>query len=758
MRSRAAYWGLPLALATPLAVHAEPETGRPPDGPETYVDRLIEGGALPPLLSVSEDRAINAKGNVRSLSVELSGSRIAPKSSISGADATGADRGQEEIGISVSGRYQTDNYGLLGFDAELRRGTDRRQAGDLTASSTNGSFTLSNRNFPLGNGWLADGAAGMVTAPIIPLLRRQSRFYIPTSPLLGGSVTLRSYDGVAKLAGVDTPEPRATFNLSVGEPGLLGGLRLADFSGLSGIAVSGGGQVDLSPHLTAGFQAIGVENTRDPYALIFGSSSSADAGRISSQAALGSISYSAGRFRLQANVIGSHYSGRGLDAATPDFGLAASGISTTGGGWLDASYRAGRTAHSGGIYYFGPDLTWGNALLVNDAYGAYYRFSAFSQRWRWTASFDAVDSVDGRSASGVIANADVRRQLTFNAAVGLNGTIRVTNGRTSSQMLAYVDFSNPLGTTRTEAGWSRDPSADFYHIGWNQNWTLPAWLPPGSRFSTQLTFDHRREAEPSSWLADPSATGQTNSFGASINAGASPFSGISFDATVAFSSNASTSSSSIYGPVDSTGGVLGVLSSQQGQAFSATISATARLSSNWSLSGSFTDTRSSLFSRYGLSGLASSPLGYTPSELAEVQKSSFRMVAGYLTLRYAVSAGRSTGAMGRREFPVGGTGVLAGNAYLDENGNGQREPAERGVAGIVVILDGIHSVRTDPTGAYRFDRVADGQHRITVNADALPLPWSIRSDDADGSNGSFTASVNVGVRTTTTLDIAARRD
>lgn len=766
MRVRVAYCGLPLALAAvavPVAARAESgEAEQPTGGPQPYVDRLIDGGGLQPLLAESEERTSGMKGNVRSLAVELSGSRIAPKSRVSGVDNSGFDNRQEEAGISISGRYQTDNYGLFGIDAELRRGTGRRQlGGDGSSSSTSGSITLSNRDFPLGNGWLADSAAGMVTSVAIPLLRQQPRFYVPTSPLLGGTVTFRSYDGSGKLAGVENPESRASVNLSVGEPGLLGGLHLADFSGLSGIAVSAGGQAELSPRLVAGFQAIGVENARDPYALIFRgtSSTSGNSGRISTQAALGSIGYSVGAFHLQANAIWSHLSGKGLGSATDGFGLAASGNSATAaGGWLDASYRTGRTAHTGGVYYFGPDLAWGTSAIVNNAYGAYYRFSAASQRWRWTASIDAVDSVDGRSASGVLANADVRRQLTFNTAIGVNSTLRITNRHTSSQVLAYVDFQNPLGSTRTEAGWSRDPSSRFYHLGWNQNWSLPAWLPSGSRLSTQLTFDRRLQAASAPYGVDRNAKDRTHSFGAAVNAGASPFGGISFDATVAFNSDASTSSSSIYGPVDATGGVLGVLSSQQGRAFSATLSATARLSSNWSLSGSFTDSRSNLLSRYGLSGLASSPLGYTASELAEVQKSSFRLVAGYLTLRYAISAGRPKGAMGRREFPVGGTGVVAGRVYLDGNANGQREPSEAGVVGIVVILDGIQSVRTDEAGVYRFDRVADGRHRISVNADALPLPWSIRSDDIAGSNGSFTASVDVGVRSTTVLDIAARRD
>ena len=735
------------SLLLPAFALAEPAEPQQPSGsPEPYVDRLIDGGNLQALASQSEQRPTNSKGNVRSLTVEMSASQISPKSQISGVDTSGADRSLNEIGISVSGRYQTDNYGLLGIDAELRRGTDSHSVGSQYSNSTNGSITLTSRDLPLGNGWIADGAAGMETAPSIPLVRKQSRFYLPTSPLLGGTVTLKRYDRIGKLATSADPQPVATFNLSAGEPGLLGGLRVAEFSGIGGLIVSGGGQVELSPKFAAGIQVTGVENARDPYSIIFQntSTSNASVGKISSQAAMGSASYSGRGLRLQANAIWSHFSGQAI-------------VSSAEGGWLDASYRSGRTSHSGGVYYFGPDLSWGTSAIINNAYGAYYRYSSSTQRWRWTLSLDAVDLVNGLSSSGIIVNADIRKQLTFKTSIGANATVRVANGQTASQILGFVDFSNRWGSTRAEVSWSHDPNSDLLHTGWNQAWALPSWLPSGSRLSTQLAFDHRRQLEESPYNVGQNLIGQSNSLGAGISAGATPFSGISFDATITFNTNASAASASTYGPADTTGGSLGILSSQLGQAFSANIAATARLSSNWSLSASFTDTRSNLLSRYALSGLPSSPLGYTPAELAAAQKSSFRLVAGYLTLRYSVSAGRPKGAYGRREFPVGGTGILAGHVYLDGNANRQREPMESGVAGIVIVLDGIQAVKTDQSGYYRFEGVADGRHRVTVNADALPLPWSIVSDDTAGSSNDYAATVEIGVRATTTLDIAGSR-
>lgn len=750
-------------LLFPVTVWAEPaDPGIEAEEAVEYVDRLIDGGRLEPLISQTENGTGSSKGNIRSLVAELSGSRISPKSRIAGVDDSDTDRSQNEIGMSISGRYQTDNYGLFGIDAELRRGTENRISGGQKSDSTNVSITLSNRGFPLGSGWLADSAVGMVTATAIPLVRRQPRFYIPTSPLLGGTVTLKSYHHLVQQVSLEDLEPRVSFNISAGEPGVLGGLRLAEFSGLSGMSVTGGGEIEVTPRLVAGVQAIVVDNTHDPYSVIFQSSSlsSGEVGKVSGQAVLASASYTTGKFRIQGNAMWSHLSGQVLGSTLSSGGddlLTQDVSSKAAGAWFDATYRTGRSSHSGGMFYFGPDLTWGAAAIVNNAYGGYYRFTTSSQRWRWTFSLDTVDSVNGRSASGVIMNGDVRRQLTFNTGLGVNSTVRVANKRTSSQLLAYVDFSNRFGSTRAEAGWSHDPASDLYHAGWNQNWSLPAWVPSGSRLSTQLSFDHKHQSEESFFLEGEKLNGRTNSFGAAVSAGASPFSGISFDTTLAFNSDASTSSSGVYGPVDATGGALGVLSSQQGRAFSATVSATARLSPNWSLSASFTSTRSSLVTRNGLAGLASSPLGFTQSELADAQKSTFRLVAGYLTLRYSISAGRRKGSVGWLKYPVGGTGALEGRVYLDGNANRQREPSEAGVAGVVVILDGIHAVRTDQSGYYRFDNVSDGSHRVTVNADALPLPWSIVSDDGSDAQNSYARVVKVGVRSTTRLDIAAGR-
>lgn len=733
-----------LALCSPARANPEDE-GAAPATPEPYVDRLIAGGSLTPLTSAGDERSVNTKGNVRSLVVELGGSVIAPKSRISGIDVSGLEKVEREAGILVSGRYQSDNFGLLGLDAQLHRGSGDKLFGGLSQDNWSGTLTLTSRDLPLGNGWLADATLGTTNAPVIGLVRRQTRFYLPSIPILGTSVAVDRYPRLTATQTSVNPEPIATFNLAVGEPGLLGGLRLSSFSGLSGLAVSAGGQVNLASGLSAGMQAIAIDKSRDPYAVVFLPDGNESRPLLSSsQAALGTIAYASDRLRVQANAIVSHRSGSG------DATALVMRDGTAAGGWLEASLRAGRSRHSGGLYYFGPGLAWGPSALINNVYGGYYRFAGSTQRWRWTLNVDAIDSIDSTGSGGVIVNADLRRKVGFNTSIGVNSSLRIANGQTATQILGFVDFSTSLGSSRAEAGWSHDPRTDLYRLGFNQTWALPAWLPSGSRLTTQLSYERKHEMQrPLDQLAG-SIKATSNSFGAAISAGATPFSGLSFDANLAYNSNGNSLSGSVFGPVS---GAMGYLSSEEGRSFSANVVITARLSPSWSLSASYTDTTSRLTTLFGL---PSSPLApFLATQTDDLVRSSYHLRAGYLTLRYSTSAGRPKGSLGLRQFPVGGTGNLQGRIFLDANNNGKHEPAEAGAAGIVVILDGIQAVRTDASGFYRFEGVSDGPHRVTLNTDMLPLPWIIEPEDKRGSGEPFSAEVKIEVRSTLVLDIPA---
>lgn len=736
-----------------VAAHGQTQSQQTenPEKEGAYVDRLIGDGNLEPSLTSDDAPVRDTSGNLRSLVVELGGARITSRSQSGSFDTSALDRPQQEAGLLVSGRYQTDNFGLIGVDAQVRRGSRLGPLNDPAAERWNGLFKLATDDLPLGAGWVADGALGATSTPLIGLFDRQTRFFLPVTPIMGTSLSLEAYKPLTPGSAEKDPAPFASFNASIGEPGLLGGLRLNDYTGLSGLLVSGGGQVELARGVTAGAQAIAVEDTRDPFAAIVqAGEGEGTVPLISSRAVVGSLAFARSGLRLQANAM---WSTRSTSETTP---LEFSQDGEAAGGSVDISYRAGRTSHNGGIYYFGPGLAWGASAVLSNAYGAYYRLSRSSQRWRWTFNFDAIDSVNSAGVGGVVVNADARRIMGFSTSVGLNSSLRIANGQSAGQILGYVDFDSGLGTSRAEAGWSRDAFANFYRIGFVQNWSLPQTLPAGSRLSTQLAYQYREQAEGASLGLGRAQSEKAHGFSIAASAGLLPFKDVSVDATVAYSSDASTVASEFFGPFQSTGASFESFASQQTDAFSATLIASARLSTNWSLSGSYTDTTSSLVSRFGIPVLGS-PLGPDPSQLDELRRSSFRLRAAYLTLRYSVSAGRPQGTLGSRQYPVGGAGKLAGWVYLDANDNGKRDPAEAGVQGIIVILDGREAVRTDQAGFYQFNGVADGPHRITLNADNLPLPWFIESDDQNNFGRPFEATVEIQVRATTELNIAARR-
>jgi hypothetical protein len=714
-----------------------------------YSDKLMAGGALDPLILGKNDQSSSTdQGNLRSLVAEISRSRIVPRATVNGAAITEDAARADEIGVALSGRYQTDNFGTLTIDTQLQKAIRYVSATVGNRVLWTGTGTIGSRGVPLGNGWVADTKAGTFTIPFATLQTQRSRIYLPSTALGGASIVFRHFGQSTPRDTGREPQPKATFNLSIGEPGLFGGIRVSDFTGLEGTALSFGGDLRLSSRIRLAAEAIAMNNTIDPYISNI-SSLSLDtiAQRLSSQAVTGNLSYDGARFKVQGGGLMSQSS-----LASEAAGSATRRRSI--GGWLDGSMRDGATQHSAGLYYLQPDLLWGNALVVNDTFGGYYRLATSSQRWRWALDLDGAQSITGRGASGALVNADMRRQLTFTSSAGLNATLRQVNGMRSMQSVAFFEFSNILGSSRVEAGWAADRDNALYRVGWNQVWALPTTFATDSRLTTVVSYSHRIQYDDVS----EQPTSRANTLGLAVTASLSPLKDLSLDATASYNSDATASALGAYGPVQATTASLDSVTLQSGRTLAATVSATARLSSRLSLAASYTDIGSNSATRYSALAVSPSPLGLTQQQLTDLQTSTYRMRAGYLTLRYALTKGRTKVALGAREYPVGGTGSLEGRVYLDANADHRPEPAEVGVRGIVVILDGVLATTTDSNGMYRFWDVADGTHRVTLDTDALPLPWNINGTDAGNTSAPFAATVSIGVRKTSRLDIAASRE
>ena len=744
-------------------------SGHDSNATPAYVDRVIDG--LTPLpIDSDEGSGGPATGRPRSLTVESSITHLSPSSR--GALASGgfAERKTTEAGVAFDGRYDTGNYGTLGIGGTLRYGTFATGFGGITDGGggdrsrpvVGGTLTLSDSGLPVGHGWALDSAVGVVEPRSILLAHAQSRFYLPSQPLLGAQVVLAeaAHQGRADAAGT-------SFNFALGEPGLPGGLRVAQFRGLGGLQVTGGSEFRPALGFALGVQAIGARNVRDPYGVL--SNDLVGAGRLDGESVLVAASAGGSDWRIQLNL--QHSSTRRLGPARadqpglpvdvfPGFGSANAGPGNASGGWADAVLDHGRVSQSAGLFYLDPRLAWGATPMINDSYGGYYRINVTGALWRWFAGVDVSRTISGTGLDSEYFDAGVRRQFT-GVAVGGVASLRIIGaGRDAltlgtadtvgaKQLTGYTEVESPLGLTRVEAGYGFDRVARLAHVGVSQTWTLPSWLPASSRLSTQLFYDDQRDR--TAVLPDGSAN--SHGFGVAVTAGGDVFAKVGFDASVAYGGTSNGTAGIGAGGI-ATGGLAGYGASysQRGENFSTTLAVNARLSSRWTLTGSFTDAETFASQAFGGFGASSAVLFANDAGLRQ----RYRLLSAAFAVRYSFAAGRVSAPLGTASFGGGGTGSVSGHLFLDANGNGRRDPGETGVGDAVVILDGRAGARTDAAGYYRFDDVAEGRHRITVPTDALPLPWHYSRSDGQ-ANAPFDDEVVVSVRTSTLLDIRAIR-
>ena len=455
------------------------------------------------------------------------------------------------------------------------------------------------------------------------------------------------------------------FVAGAGKPGIYDGIKVPTFQTLGGSTATLGAQWAPVSQWALGGEfaaARGVSLYYQPLGTTFATE------RISSTTGFLTAAWQDGGSRAQIDVIDGTVDGNGNSL----------------GVWVDASHTQGAMTQSFGAFRIDPNLAWGNQLITSDAEGGYYRVDYQSRRWLADFGVDQVSSVSGTVSSTTFVNGDARYQLSRD--LGLGGVVNVRRSASASAWSAegYLDNANSYGIGRGQLDYATDRQTRDATITLQQTWNMRA----GTRLSTTTAVDRIR------------STAITN-----------------------LEQHSTVLRLAVYGGGDLTarlaldGGVQWA-TAVQGQAApsrSADVSLTWQVARAWSVLASYYENRVGSWTPL----VVTSPLA--PPTPAVIAAAGERGV--FLTVRYQEARGAHFVPLGG--VPGSGSGRLSGVVYLDANENGRYDAGESGAANVTVILDGRFSVRSDSNGRFDFPAVAAGHHVLTVQADNLPLPWTL---------------------------------
>lgn len=625
-------------------------------GPNIYVDKTINDKTLQPtiLFGDNEDVNYNTEGLPRYLRVDA----------ISNISKSSDSNGSKENGLSINAQFETEQYGAFSING-IFRNEPNGKAGSIIQ-----------RKVHFDDGWYANNGAGTLYTPAINLTRNQARFYIPTFPIFGISTEWVHDDDMQ-------------LQFATGTPGVFDGLQLNSFRQLNGNISMVGGQWNLSPEWQLGTQIVStrdvssVSGANNSLNQLFGSLNTNDT-KINSQSAYASAIHLGEDFKLQGNLLYSE----------SDEHPNALGI------WLDGKKKLGKTVHSLGLFRLEPQLSWGYTPISNDIEGIYYRTSYNSRQFLLDGGVDAVKSISGNGANGVLVTSSVRYQIS--QALGVGGSMTYRDSDTDAYGgYLFTDLINKYGSSRAQLDYSKEDSREQERLTLSQNWRVSS----GSRLNTAIYSE-----------IEKNASEHINHFGTSLNGGSDLSSNISWNGNLNYErSNGNTERRTI----------------------SANFDLSARINNHWSLITSYLKTQNRVTNPNIVQPLI-------PIQLSSETTSGSTF---FITLRYETRSGTQS-------IPLGGNsgsaaGSINGFLFLDANDNGNLDANEEPAQNITVLLDEKFTTRTNARGQFEFPLVAIGDHTVTIIPDNLPLPWQV-SDE-----GQRTITVNT--RKTSYINIPASR-
>ncbi len=77
----------------------------------------------------------------------------------------------------------------------------------------------------------------------------------------------------------------------------------------------------------------------------------------------------------------------------------------------------------------------------------------------------------------------------------------------------------------------------------------------------------------------------------------------------------------------------------------------------------------------------------------------------------------------RIDFGIASHSEITGFIFEDANGNGQYDSQDKGLQGVVVMLDAETKTATDASGKYSFSNIATGEHALNIDLNSIPAEY-----------------------------------